>query len=129
MLKDIENQEDIKIMVDSFYDKVNQDELLSPVFNEFAKTDWKVHHPKMYKFWNTLLFATKEYTGSPFEQHIPLPISKIHFDRWIEIFNQNIDEHFKGEFAEQVKLRAYSIAYTFRTKLEFLKSKKDGIIQ
>lgn len=130
MLKDLQTKEDIKLMVDSFYEKVNKDELLGTIFNDVANTNWDVHLPKMYTFWNTLLLGTKEYSGSPFNAHVPLPLNKIHFDRWVEIFNKNIDENFEGAMTEQVKLRAYSIAYTFRSKLEFLhKKEENGFIQ
>ncbi len=117
--KDIKTEEDIKLMVDSFYDKVNQDELLSYVFNEISKVEWDTHLPKMYRFWSTMIFAAGTYTGNPFEKHIPLPVEKIHFDRWVSLFYENIDEHFEGEVAEDVKTRAKSIAYIFQSKLEF----------
>lgn len=121
---DILTQDDVKKMVDSFYDKVNADELLSPVFNGFAKVDWKTHLPKMYSFWNTLLFEGGEYKGNPFAKHIPLPIDKQHFGRWIELFIENMDELFEGERAESAKLRAKSIAHIFESKLEFMNPKK-----
>ncbi len=117
--KDIKTEEDVKFMVDSFYDKVNQDKLLSYVFNDFSKVDWESHLLKMYRFWNTMIFGAGTYTGNPFEKHIPLPVEKAHFDRWVSIFYKNIDEHFEGETAEDVKTRAKSIAYVFQSKLEF----------
>lgn len=119
---DIQNEHDIKIMVDSFYDKVNQDDLLSPVFNDFAKIDWDKHLPNMYLFWSSLLLGTGTYFGSPFGKHVPLPISMEHFDRWIILFNKNIDDHFKGEIAEQAKLKALNISHVFQAKLNHLKS-------
>ena len=61
----LESIEDIKLMVDSFYDKMNQDDLLSPVFNEHAKIDWETHLPKMYNFQDTILFSRGDYKGSP----------------------------------------------------------------
>lgn len=120
-LEDIKNEADIKRMVDLFYDKVNQDEVLGPVFNDFARVDWNKHLPIMYRFWNTLLLYTQEYKGSPFDKHIPLPISAEHFERWVNLFHQNMDELFEGEVANQAKQRATSIAYTFRVKLEQIK--------
>ena len=54
-MKDIENNSDIQLLVDEFYKKVNEDELLSPIFNEIAQVNWKDHLPKMYKFWSKLL--------------------------------------------------------------------------
>lgn len=119
---DIYTEQDVELMVDSFYAKVNQDSLLSYVFNDFAEVDWQSHLPTMYKFWSTLIFGKQEYKGNPFAAHVPLPVDKTHFDRWISLFEENMDELFAGEVAEHTKLRARSIAYVFSTKLAQIKS-------
>ena len=119
---DIGTKDDVKLMVDTFYEKVNNDDLLSSVFNDHSKVDWDIHLPKMYDFWNTLLFANGNYKGSPFAKHLELPVDSSHFKHWIDIFCKNIDEHFVGEVADQTKLRAKSIAWTFESKLEHLKN-------
>ncbi|WP_372474257.1 group III truncated hemoglobin [Capnocytophaga sp. ARDL2] len=120
MKTDIQTIEDVQLMVDTFYDKVNKDEMLSYVFNDFAQIDWDEHLPKMYRFWHTLIFGEPSYKGNPFAHHIPLPINEVHFTRWLEIFNQNMDEHFEGINADEAKTRAYFIAQTFQKKLEFI---------
>lgn len=116
-MKDLETEDDIKLMVDSFYQKVNEDELLSPIFNDFAGVSWDQHLSKMYNFWNTILFARGDYKGSPFPKHAPLPVSKDHFERWVSLFEKNMDEHFKGEKAEDAKNRARIISWTFQSKM------------
>jgi hemoglobin len=121
MKRDIQTAADIKFMVDSFYEKVNHDNLLSPVFNDFAQVDWEVHLPKMYSFWESILFSTATYQGSPFQKHLPLPIQNQHFDRWISIFVSNVDQHFTGKVTEEAKHRANTIAHIFKTKLNHLK--------
>ena len=78
---DLTTEADIKFMVDSFYDKVNQDDLLEPVFNDVAKINWDHHLPRMYNFWNTILFSRGDYKGSPYQKHEVLPVFKDHFDR------------------------------------------------
>lgn len=118
--KDIESIEDIKVMVDSFYDKVNQDELLGPIFNNIANTDWDHHLPKMYSFWNTLIFGVTDYKGQPFPVHAKLPLIKEHFNRWLELFTVNMDENFQGKNAEIAKFKAGNIAYIFQSKLNLL---------
>ena len=117
-LPDLSAGDGIKKLVDAFYDKVNRDELLSPVFNEFAKVEWQNHLSRMYNFWDTILFYEGDYKGSPFPKHAPLPIDKKHFERWISLFNSTIDEHFSGSMANEAKLRALSIATVFQSKLE-----------
>jgi hemoglobin len=46
---DIETTEDIKLLVDSFYAKVKEDELLSPIFFSRIPEDWQPHMEKMYR--------------------------------------------------------------------------------
>ncbi len=120
MKREIQNSEDVKQLVDSFYQRVNQDDLLSPIFNDFAQVDWGSHLPKMYQFWESILFGSATYQGRPFPKHIPLPISMEHFDRWISLFETNVDEQFTGDKAEMAKHRAQTIAHIFKTKLKHL---------
>ena len=120
-MQEIKKLDDIKQMVDTFYDKVNKDKELSYIFNDFAKINWVTHLPIMYSFWSKLLLGEGDYRGNPFQKHIPLPIESHHFDRWVELFKQNIDEQFIGEIAEEAKLRAENIAYVFDNKLYMLK--------
>jgi len=126
MLKpEIKSEEHVKAFVDGFYNLVNEDELLSPIFNNFAKVNWEAHMPTMYGFWNKILLGTGSYTGSPFDKHIPLPIEQKHFDRWIALFEINMDQIFQGELAEEAKLRARSIGGIFAAKHKFLKEQKE----
>ncbi|MEK6480950.1 group III truncated hemoglobin [Catalinimonas sp. 4WD22] len=121
-MKDIQDKADIRLLVDEFYNKVNQDELLAPIFNEVAQVHWEVHLPKMYDFWAKLLLGENAYQGSPFDKHLPLPIEGEHFDRWLGLFMQTLDEHFAGRKAEEARLKAQSIADIFRFKMKTLKT-------
>lgn len=108
-------------MVNSFYERVNADDLLSPIFNDFAGINWDSHLPRMYDFWDSILFGTAKYQGRPFPKHIPLPIDARHFERWVGLFEQNIDLQFSGPNAEEAKNRARSIARIFQSKLRFVR--------
>ena len=116
-MKELENMEDIKVMVDAFYDKVNLDEMLSPIFNDHVKINWDKHLPIMYNFWNTILFSEGDYKGSPFKKHEALPVMKDHFDRWLLLFSTTVDELFTGHMAEEAKKRANVIGITFWSKI------------
>ena len=107
--REIESVEDISLLVSTFYNKIRKDDLLAPVFNAIIK-DWEPHLEKMVQFWSTLLLYTRTYKGDPLPSHLPLKVDKVHFDRWLFLFDQTIDELFTGEIAANAKKRAFSIA-------------------
>ena len=113
-MKEIAAREDIVLMVTYFYEKVKQDNLLGPLF---AHVNWPNHLPIMYNFWSSMLLGEQSYRGNPFQKHVGLAITAIHFDRWLELFNQTIDENFIGDNAIEVKDRARSIAGVWQYKL------------
>jgi hemoglobin len=119
MKKEIEEIGDIERLVSLFYDKVNQDDLLSEVFNVHAKTNWESHLPKMVQFWSGILLDTSEYRGKPFDAHAKQSdhISPEHFKRWIALFRETISENFEGEKAALAIQRAESIGAIFQYKL------------
>jgi len=115
-MKDIESEAGIRMLVDRFYEKVQKDERLGPIFSARIK-NWDEHLPRMYRFWASLLFGTPGYRGNPFEKHLGLAIDKKHFDRWLQLFESTLDENFKGKKAEEARQRARSIASIFMYKL------------
>lgn len=116
-VKEILSLEDIKLLVDAFYDKVREDELLSPVFNERIQDKWPQHLEKMYTFWQTVLLGEHTYYGSPFPPHAQLPVTHAHFQKWLELFSRTIDELFTGEKATEAKWRANKMAEMFELKI------------
>ena len=114
---DITSEADVKQLVDTFYDKVNADALLAPIFNGFAQVDWPKHLPAMYDFWSSLLLGTSRYHGRPFPKHLPLPIDSTHFEQWLVLFNATVEELFAGPRAEEAKVRALNIANMFEFRL------------
>ena len=127
MKKEIEEIGDIERLISLFYDKVNQDDLLSEVFNVHAKTNWESHLPKMVQFWSGILLDTSEYRGKPFDAHAKQSdhISPEHFKRWIALFRETIFENFEGEKAALAIQRAESIGAIFQYKLDFMRLNKE----
>lgn len=119
---DILSIDDIKTLVNDFYGKVRDHELLSPIFNDVIKNNWPEHLEKMYGFWQTILLDVQAYSGSPFLKHAKLPIAKEHFDTWISLFYETVDEHFIGEKATEAKWRAARMSEMFQYKLEYYKN-------
>jgi len=73
-MKDIQNATDIKLMVDTFYTAIREDEVLGPIFNGVIQDKWDIHLDKMVRFWQTILLQEYTYKGSPFHPHRKLPI-------------------------------------------------------
>ncbi len=115
-LTDIETPENIRLMVNSFYENVLQDEVLEPIFSQEID-DWEAHLPIMYRFWEKLLFGKDGYRRNPFQKHVNLPVSKEHFARWVKLFTQTIDENFYGPKADEAKRLATNIANSFQTRM------------
>jgi len=120
ILHDIESEEDITELVHTFYSYVQKDERLGYIFNDFAKTDWDNHLPKMVDFWSNILFRTGRYKGHPFRQHLPLPLKLNDFERWLALFFNTVDLLFKGPRADQAKQMAYNIATSFASRMELI---------
>lgn len=118
---DISGIDDIKIIVDEFYGKVRRDELLKDIFNDVIKDRWDEHLQKMYRFWQTVLLGEHTYFGNPFVAHAYLPVSKIHFDRWIQLFSETVDKYFSGEKAERAKWQGERMAQVFNVKIKAFK--------
>lgn len=117
VLETIDSRKNIIQIVDSFYEKVRKDDLIGPIFNETAKVDWDEHLPKLYNFWEDLLFGTDNYKGRPFPPHTQLNLKLEHFERWLDLFTTTVDEKFEGLKAEEMKARARRIAYNFSYNL------------
>ncbi|MBS3914904.1 MAG: group III truncated hemoglobin [Bacteroidetes bacterium] len=114
--------DDIKELVDSFYSKVREDEVLSHIFNDRIQNRWPEHLEKMYLFWQTVLLEEHTYLGSPFLPHAQLPVGIEHFNRWMELFNKTVDERFAGITATKAKWQAERMAEMFHSKIEFYKN-------
>ncbi len=116
----IESRQDIQLLVDSFYEKVRQDNLIGPIFTEVAKVDWNEHLPKLYSFWSDLLLGEDSYRGRPFPPHIPLNLQPGHFERWLYLFIETVDQHFFGAKADEAKNRALRIAQNFMANISMI---------
>lgn len=113
---DLASRSDIERLVDAFYRRVQADDLIGPIFNDIARVDWDTHLPRMYAFWDSVLFGVAGYKGNPAAVHRELAqharLSQVEFDRWLELFGATVDELFAGPVAEHAKTRAASIATT-----------------
>jgi hemoglobin len=118
---DILSLDDVKNLVDTFYGKVRQDQLIGPIFEERIQDRWPQHLAKMYTFWQTVLLGEHTYYGSPFPPHAQLPVDHTHFERWLLLFKETIDNLFSGKIADQARWRADRMAEMFQFKIQHYK--------
>ena len=113
MHPDITTTEDIKRLVDTFYSKVNQDDRLGYIFNTVAQINWDDHLTNMYNFWESVLLGGTAFKGHVMQKHIALnkkeALSSGDFDRWIQLWQQTVDELFSGPTADDARKRASHI--------------------
>ena len=111
---DISSRADIERLVNHFYGRVRQDEILGPVFEGVARVDWEQHLPKMYAFWDKILFGTPGFQGNPLAVHLELaaktPLGAREFSRWIALFQASVLALFRGPIADEATARAARIA-------------------
>ena len=119
MKTDISNMTHIKLLVDTFYDKIREDELLKDIFNTKIQDRWPEHLEKMYSFWQTVLLEEHTYYGSPFIPHAQLPVDVTHFERWLNLFFKTVDDLFEGEKAERAKWQGQRMAEIFHSKIAY----------
>ena len=121
-MKKLETRQDIEDLVNLFYDKVQNDDKIGFFFNDVAKVDWAHHLPKMYSFWETLLFGQISYKGNPMAMHFPIndkvPLEKAHFAHWVKLWTETVEENFAGEMAELAIYKATNIANLMGYKME-----------
>jgi hemoglobin len=121
MKQDIQNEQDVKQLVDSFYSKVMVDEEIGYIFTDIAKISLQEHMPIMYDFWNSMLLHTATYHRNPMIKHIELhdktPLLSIHFERWLMLWEETIKEHFEGEIANSAIKNAKNIARIMEMKI------------
>lgn len=124
MKTDLQHIDDVKLLVDQFYNKVQQDDLLAPIFNPILEGRWPEHLEKMYSFWQTVLLPEHTYNGYPFEPHAPLKVGQGHFERWLYLFFTTLDDNFEGENVFKAKKQAQTMAQVFHMRIQHLREQQ-----
>lgn len=118
---DLVGREEIETLVNAFYGRVQADPLLGFIFKDVAKVDWPAHLPRMYAFWETVLFRKGGYTGNPLAAHAKLvaetPMGREQFDRWLLLFKETVDDLFQGEKADHLKNCAEDMARVIYSRI------------
>ena len=99
---DISNRTDLDRLIVTFYERVFADELIGPFFTQVTRVMPETH----------------------VQLHLKQAIEPHHFERWLSLFCQVVDELFRGPLAEQAKIRAQSMAMVLQVKIHRLNTAK-----
>jgi hemoglobin len=127
-MKDIQNQEDLCLLVDVFYQKLFADERISYIFTDVVKIKLEEHLPVLVTFWSQAILGTGGYTNNLTQIHLDVNaksyLSPELFKLWLYHFYEAVDEHFMGEKAEQIKTQALSLSTILQIKIAQQKDNK-----
>ena len=119
---DIQTRADIELLMNTFYNKVKHDDTIGYIFNDIAKINWEHHIPIICDFWETILLGATSYRNNAMAVHYALnrkeKFQPKHFERWLHLFNETVDELYSGKIATIAKTRAKSIASLMLFKME-----------
>jgi hemoglobin len=111
-----ESDDQISRLVELFYSRVQTDDLIGPVFDQFVR-NWDHHHETLINFWRSQLLGAGTYQGNGFVAHQRLPIEEEHFDRWLSLWEQAAAEVLPPDLAHRAIGRARHMATHYKVGL------------
>jgi hemoglobin len=111
------DQASLTALVHRFYGKVRRDPMLGPVFASRVR-DWDAHLERMVSFWCSVALMTGQYSGTPMNAHIGLPVGWAHFERWLRLFRETAAETCPPPGTAHVIERAERIARSLHMGIE-----------
>lgn len=113
-------EETLKLLVDTFYARVRQDDLIGPVFNG-AIDDWPDHLDRLQAFWSSVMLTSGRYKGRPLPAHIKHgdAISPAGFERWLALWRATTNELLDSESAAAIQEKAERIAESLMIGIRF----------
>ena len=114
MKRDVEGRDDLHQILRDFYELLMYDEK----FRDQQVLTQHLHD--LVEFWDGALFYSGNYGKNVMDIHrkihLTRPISNLHVDSWINLFEAAVDSNFTGEVADTLKNRARSIATVMKIK-------------
>jgi hemoglobin len=131
-MNDLHSRADIDRLLHLFYSRIRTEPVLGPIFNTtIPEAHWPGHLSIIGDFWETILLHTARYKRAPIPPHIRLdkifPLEPDHFNRWVGLFHQTVDECYAGAVAEEAKKRASLMAKLIEFKVQA--ARKNGFVQ
>ncbi len=124
MLFETIDRGNIEKLVRAFYAKVLEDDLLSRYFlvalgDDLNNDKWYEHLHTLDNFWLSLLTGEGRYMGDPLMPHMFLGgLNEAHFERWLLLFRETLDELFTPTIAIKIHGRAKALSTRFISDLE-----------
>ena len=119
---DIEDRADCERLVRAFYARAMSDPMIGWIFVDVARLDLEVHVPRITAFWESILLGARTYGGGAFRPHADLNarvrLRPGHFQRWLTLWRETVEELFAGPRAEEAKAHAERVAGAFLRRLE-----------
>ena len=129
-MQDIETRADVERLVRAFYGRALTDPIIGWIFTDIAQLDLEAHVPQIASFWETILLGAQSYRGGAFrphaELHMKAELRAAHFERWLVLWAETVDELFAGERAELAKAHAKRVAHAFHGRLATLPKAQPG---
>ncbi len=111
-MEDIRDRADLAALVRDFYGRTFEDPLLGPIFH--AHMDLETHLPIVTDFWATTLLRERSYTRRVIPRHQEInglyPLEPEHFERWLQLWWETIDDHADGHVADLAKRQGMRMA-------------------
>lgn len=83
----------ISLLIDTFYGRIREDDLLGPIFENEITDGWAPHLAKMKRFWSSVALHSGSYAGKPVPAHQKLhDVEPGHFDHWLSLFRTTLED-------------------------------------
>lgn len=120
-LRDLDTRGEIHDLVIDFYREIVFDPELGRVFGEVAEVDWTTHIPRLIDYWARVLLGDPGYDGYILRPHQHVhalePLQLDYFDRWFGLFEQCVDDRWRGPLADLAKDHAARMARTLAHRI------------
>ena len=128
-MNDVQTQEDIYKIVDSFYKKLFADNRISYIFTEVMPIHLKLeeHLQMLVKFWSQSILGTGGYVNNLTQIHLDVDLkshlTKELFEIWLHHFENAINEQYQGINCERMKNQAHNLSIIMQIKITQQNSK------
>ncbi len=121
IMNDIQNQDDLYLLVEEFYEKLLSDDSISYIFTDVVKIKIEEHLPILVAFWSQVILGTGGYHNNLTKIHLDVNakeyLSPKLFEIWLRHFNTSVDENFEGVKAQEIKKQASEIGSILQIKI------------